>query len=208
MGQRTQIVLVEDVLFDGDDIGYRYVTAHHDQWGYGRPVLFDVMAIFNKISTGAYMCPRFYSADGVRLTEDAYKQRTLLHHCSPCDMELEDIYNGGVMLRKGDSEWTKSGVDFIQLFDYFDNNNGGAVVWIVHKNKDYHYETYGSYGCLIGPEDSDTPFEGFVDGLTYLRKVNKDMADESFVNYWKGFTSYYKPSLLYVHDTLETIMIK
>lgn len=210
MGQRTQIVVVEDVVHENGS-GYRFVTAHHDQWGYGRPVLFDILNIASKVSTGSYFSPRDYSKDNALPDGDVYEYRTLLHHNCP----LKEVDEVGELCGTFDltdkstdvkDSCDKTALDFTYLFDHFDNNNGGAVVWIVHKEKAYRHKTIIKYGCLIGPEDSDHAFEGFVDGLTYLRKVNPDCYEKSFTNMFNSAIKYFGVRLLDEDDTVKSII--
>lgn len=201
MGQRTQIIIVEDVIDATTRTGYRYVTAHHDQWGYGRPVLFDLLYASSKLNTGSYLCPHSYEGDLKKL--NAYKYRTFLLH----SWGLKESVTGRVrqldLNGNGNAEARKTAMDFVKLFDRFDNNNGGAILWVVHcEGADYRTKTSIGYGCLIGAEDSVNAFAGLVDANTYMHKCNPSLATPEFIKMINDCLKYLQVELLNDDDTV------
>lgn len=201
MGQRTQIIIVEDVIDMPTMRGYRYVTAHYDQWGYGRPVLFDLLYAASKLNTGAYLCPHSYEGDLQKL--NAYRYRNLLHH----SWGLKDSVNGKVrqldLNEKGNAGANKTAMDFVKLFDRFDNNNGGAILWVVHcEGSDYRTKSSFGYGCLVGSEDSVNSFAGLVDANTYMHKSNPSLATPEFIKLVNDGLNYLQVGLLNDDDTI------
>lgn len=209
MGQRTQIIIVEDIIDLKKQTGSRWVTAHHDQWGYGRPVVFDILALGGKLATGSFLCP-YWESDKAEQS-DVYKYRTLLHHNSAlkeCDVnQLSGALN---LLNKSTESEKKAedmtAMDFVGHFDEFDNNNGGAVLWIVHARKEYTHTINFKYGCLLGGEDSDNPFAGFIDMFTYVKRTNPRVLTPDFVNYVESGMRLFEMSLLDEDDTLRTLL--
>lgn len=205
MGQRTQIIIVEDTIEEGKNKGDRFITAHHDQWGYGRPVIFDILYLISKISTGASLCPQSYDSD--YKSGDAYKRRQLLHHNCPLDYEAPGKRIEIDLFNKADKELNKSAMDFVEMFDMFDNNNGGAVLWIVHKRRaDFRKETAAACGFLIGPEDSENAFAGYVDAVTYMKKVSPQLATKEFNKLINDSFKYFGVSLMDPDETLKKIL--
>ena len=206
MGQRTQIVVVEDVINEAENSGYRFVTAHHDQWGFGRPVIFDLLYLTSKIATGSYLCPRDYDASK---EIGAYPFRQLLHHSFPLKDEVDGKLIPLDLNGKGNDEANKTASDFISMFDMFDNNNGGAVLWIVHYQlSNYHTQTSVAYGCLLGGEDSENPFSGYVDAVTYLKRTNSQLATKDFLSLVRSSFKYMDVTLLDENETVKNILPK
>ena len=205
MGQRTQIVVVEDVIDEAKNNGYRFVTAHHDQWGFGRPVIFDLLYLTSKLATGSYLCPRDYDSEFKK--RNAYGCRPLLHHGYGLQDEVDGKCIDLDLNGKGNKEANKTAGDFISMFDMFDNNNGGAVLWIVHLQKaNYQTETSVAYGCLLGGEDSENPFAGYVDAVTYMKRTNSQLASKDFLDLIKRSFKYFDLALINEDDTIKTII--
>ena len=205
MGQRTQLIVVEDVINEDENTGYRYVTAHHDQWGFGRPVIFDILALCSKLSTGSYLCPHDYERDAKDI--DVYAYRTLLHHNYPLKDEVPGKSVNLNLNGKGNKEANKTAMDFVEMFDSFDNNNGGALLWIVHlQGSNYHTQTSVAYGCLLGGEDSENPFAGIVDAITYMKQTNRQIVDGDLIALIKSSFKYFELSLIDEDDSIKKII--
>ena len=207
MGQRTQIIVVHDIVhpIKSATPSIRLVSAHHNQWGFGRPVCLDICGLVLKTICGKlspYMFNCKTNQDVLREMENMYSMRTMLTHLCT-ERVIEKKKWSGILTPTREK---MTAYDFTYGFDLMDNNNGGAVFWVV---EDAEKRTLTmSYGCVFGPEDCDTPFAGFVDGATYIKKVNPQDYALDFIPYFENTINTFDVKLLSETDTVKTLMAK
>lgn len=211
MGQRTQIILVSDVIHeDKNNISYRVATAHHCQWGFGRPVCMDIISAYMRFSTGAdFVSWSVKNNNGElytpkKLVNECLHYRPFMCHNSP--VEDASISKLSRELKPSDYKLTA-----IQLGSYLmemDNNNGGALLWHVKymRKGTYNYEEILKYGCLFGPEDTDHPCECLVPGTTYMQLVGDKELTTPFIKFFREAERHFDMKLLKNQDTLESLL--
>lgn len=208
MGQRTQIIVVHDVCYGKDyslNSDIRMVTAHHCQWGYGRPVCMDILNLAMKAHTGN-LSPYTFGFDkksikGVPKT--LYQYRQMCTHISPLT-ECDDVNKMTHFIKDDDRKM--HAIAFCNLFDCFDNNNGGAVFWAVDYHAKNHHVFKLKYGCVLGSEETDEPFQCFLDGSAYMLKTNDANYVKPFHEIFNNAMKSFEVSLLRERDTLDSII--
>lgn len=157
MGQRTGIILVQDVVRPEKTI--RMVSVRYSQWGFGRPVVMDVMSALLAFDTGKMLTGSF----GENVIDNSGKSLPLTHHNVTVSTEIDNL--------KLDTLPSLNLKDFISCFNCMDNNNGGAIVWNIIKD-----DLRKSFYCfLAGPEDDPTAFTSncaLLDEFAYLTIAN------------------------------------
>lgn len=157
MGQRTGIVLVQDFVRPNNVI--RTVSVRYSQWGFGRPVVMDVMSALLAFDTGKMLMGTF-GENGIDASGATFP---LTNHNVTVSTEIDNLNVANLGLLNLN--------DFIQGFTCMDNNNGGAIVWNIRKgnyNKSF-------YCFLAGPEDDPMAFTSncaLLDEFAYLTIAN------------------------------------
>ena len=210
MGQRTQIIIVHDVVNPKKDVlSFRSVTAYHNQWGFGRPVCIDIIGFYLKCLTGIKLDPYMFRNDQFdkqKVIDASYQLRTPLTHLYPIK-DVDEVNNYTKVLSKKDMD--VPAMEFVKLFDYFDNNNGGALIWAVDYCIDgslCNQKQLVKYGCLLGGEETDNPFSAFIDGETYMNTVNPADYVKAFFPLWRECVKELDMRVLKETDTTLSII--
>ena len=199
MGQRTQIIVVHDLINRGRAPDIRLATAHHNQWGYGRPVCADLVGLFISGVCGK-LTPYIYDKLTEQDIQNTWEQRRLLTH-GYAEHAIDDFKLSGKLTPKAKQ---LTAMQLTEPFTHFDNNNGGALFWCIEDCK--HSVVLFYYGCMLGPEESNNPFGCFIDGGTYIKKVNPQDWALEFVPFFEQAVKHFKVRLLKEDDTFESLV--
>lgn len=133
MGQRTQILLVNDLFNQGKHT--RAFNLYHCQWGYGRPLVLDAASLIAGCATGKTTSwLRWKTLQPGKLNEPS--PFTPLHHNSFEEHKIMSLPN----------EDTKLDMDKVKEYlSEQDNNNGAFVLHTVQ-----HCEAFTQNGCYYG----------------------------------------------------------
>lgn len=158
MGQRTQILLINDLIDEGKIT--RASNLYHCQWGYGRPLVLDAASLIAGCATGK-------TTSWLRLlpyTDKPDKSAPFapLHHNSFVEHKIMN-------LTKKD---TKLNMDKVKEYIGRQDNNNGAFVLHTVQNCDNETQEYSYYyGFLAGDEEDAHAFtkeSPVLDALEYL----------------------------------------
>ena len=159
MGQRTQILLINDLIDEGKIT--RASNLYHCQWGYGRPLVLDAASLIAGCATGK-------TTSWLRMRPFTDKPNeatpfTPLHHNSFVESKI-------INLTKKD---TKLNMDKVKEYiGRQDNNNGAFVLHTVQQYCDFEItKSSYYYGFLAGDEEDAHAFtkeSHVLDALEYL----------------------------------------
>ena len=185
MGQRTQVLVIKE-----NNKKERKVTFLHHQWGFGRMMYMALMDMFFQ-DYHKDTFKRGYSF----LAPAAVATSSSFYDCTdevPTKV-LKDVDPNNF-------------ASIARVFDYGDNNNGGLVIYIKEKKKEYDTSNF-KIGFLLGWEDTYRKYEDGEeinvghDKKPFLRwltpeeygKMNggSDYSDEKFVRIFMRFCRYF-----------------
>lgn len=159
MGQRTQILLINDLIDEGKIT--RASNLYHCQWGYGRPLVLDAASLIAGCATGK-------TTSWLRLlpyTDKPDKSAPFapLHHNSFVEHEIMNLTK----------KETKLNMDKVKEYiGQQDNNNGAFVLHTVQQYCDFEItKSSYHYGFLAGDEEDAHAFtkeSRVLDALEYL----------------------------------------
>lgn len=144
MGQRTQILLINDLI--GDGIFTRASNLYHCQWGYGRPLVLDAASLIAGCATGKTTSWLRMHAISDKLNQAA--PFTPLHHNSFVEHKIMSLPN----------EDTKLDMDKVKEYLSEQDNNNGAFVLHTVQNCEAFTQDGCYYGFLAGYEEDVNAF--------------------------------------------------
>lgn len=158
MGQRTQILLVNDLIDDG--VFTRAFNLYHCQWGYGRPLVLDAASLIAGCATSKTTSWLRWQALSDKQNEPS--PFTPLHHNSFVENKTINLTN----------ENTKLDMDKVKEYLGQQDNNNGAFVLHTVQNYDAATTEYSYYyGFLAGDEEDAHAFtkeSHVLNALEYL----------------------------------------
>lgn len=159
MGQRTQILLINDLIDEGKIT--RASNLYHCQWGYGRPLVLDAASLIAGCATGK-------TTSWLRMRPFTDKPNeatpfTPLHHNSFVESKIINLHITD----------TKLNMDKVKEYiGRQDNNNGAFVLHTVQQYCDFEItKSSYYYGFLAGDEEDAHAFtkeSHVLDALEYL----------------------------------------
>lgn len=164
MGQRTQILLVNDLIDQGKHT--RAFNLYHCQWGFGRPLVLDAASLIAGCATGKTTSwLRWKTLQQGELNEPS--PFTPLHHNSFVEHKIMSLPN----------EDTKLDMDKVKEYIGQQDNNNGAFVLHTVQNCDAFTQNGCYYGFLAGYEEDVNAFTKeapILDAQEYLMPFMPD----------------------------------
>lgn len=176
MGQRTQII-IQTVSKDG----VKANRAYHLQWGFGRIMPLRLMNLFLNDYFKETLDKEYNIANAAKL-KDKHKLCDITNEVDfPADFDVTKIKQ------------------VKEIFNHFDNNNGGMVIRVTENDPIYHGWNY-LVGFVLGYEgcwdydkeiEIEKPFSRFVSWKEYFEKEGEEFCkDKGFLQMWKGFIRF------------------